>query len=775
LAFSLATNNNALSSSFPKTEGNILPILILVRDFSFYVDTYVKKEETYPKPSSKILHEFIAHDLKERNLSFALPVINQALENGNVLILLDGLDEISPSISEEWIRECIEIFAQRYNACRYLITCRILPYQNPKIELHDKEFSSFELAPFSKSKIVSFTKAWYAEVSNKWPIDSPAKRAGELCRDIERTDLALLAPNPLLLTVIALVHTFDGKLPPVRALLYERSIDILLWRWEQEKFQGYGRSRLQILLEKINCNRDQLRGILSMLAFQSQKKDPVLQSKDSVKVIDQMSLLSVLSELHPDKSLDWANSVVEVMKLRTGLLLEKEKGVFSFPHRTYQEYLAGSYLSQSNDFDTQVFELLKKGNHYYWRDVILLAVGHLVHIHKDFGKPRLLVEALCPDDNKTVVRWHNVMLAGEVLIEIGIQNLITTDHGKRLLNRVTTQLLAGLVSSAFVEKEKSDVGNILSQLGDPRFNTTRYCLPETTGNTIDGFIRVKSKGFFMGAQKDDNHARTNEYGNIDPVNVLNDYWIACYPVTVAQMKCFVDDSGYQNREWWTKLGWSWRTGEFNSDPGDVAMKTLLHRRSKEMRNAPFNWEEQVNYVNHPVVGVNWFEALAYCNWLNAKLHSCINHDEHPINQDGFIVRLPTESEWEMAARGDDGCLFPWGNNTWSQEFANLRASKINRTTSVGIFLKGKTFSGLYDMCGNVWEWMSSMYKLYPYNDFDGRNSIDVSERRVLRGGSWRDDPSSARCCSRLDAYPDMYYDYFGFRIAIARNIFSLEG
>jgi formylglycine-generating enzyme required for sulfatase activity len=161
----------------------------------------------------------------------------------------------------------------------------------------------------------------------------------------------------------------------------------------------------------------------------------------------------------------------------------------------------------------------------------------------------------------------------------------------------------------------------------------------------------------------------------------------------------------------------------------------------EKRDWPFWWgDPQWGAPSRPVVGVTWYEALAYCRWLEGQLRARGAVGWIP---DGYALRLPTEAEWEKAARGTEALRWPWGNE-WQEGRANTKGAGLQQTSAVGLFPSGASPYSVLDMAGNVWEWTLSRWGRrssapdygYPYQAGEGREALGGPDLRILRGGSW---------------------------------------
>jgi len=241
-------------------------------------------------------------------------------------------------------------------------------------------------------------------------------------------------------------------------------------------------------------------------------------------------------------------------------------------------------------------------------------------------------------------------------------------------------------------------------------------------------IEIPTGEFYMGS--DAAEALDNERSR--HLCYLEAYSIDRYPVTCRQYRDFMESGGYQNPDWWSADGWKWL------------------QSAKVDR--PLYWSENPAFNNHPVCGVSWYEAEAYCNFIGK--------------------RLPSEAEWEKAASWDATNqtyrIYPWGEEQPNGSRCN-HGNNIASTSPVEAFPKGASAAGCWDMLGNVWEWTASTFDAYPgFESYPYRGYSQVyfdGEHRVLKGGSWATFPQALRSSFRNWYYPGVRQIIAGFRCA----------
>ena len=227
------------------------------------------------------------------------------------------------------------------------------------------------------------------------------------------------------------------------------------------------------------------------------------------------------------------------------------------------------------------------------------------------------------------------------------------------------------------------------------------------------------------------------------------YRLARYPVTYAQFQCFVDAPDFGEERWWAGM------------PAEVKDWGGTVYPLREMAEQAFPFD------NHPREMVSWYQAMAFCRWLTARLHAgelpagALTGD---VRQ--YEITLPHEYEWEVAARWPNSDvadrLYPWGPEFDAAKANTYEGDRVGQTTAVGMYPAGQNVAlGLYDLSGNVWEWCRNKYDDPDDDDVDGSD-----DWRVLRGGSWYDLAGLARAASRYDLTPASRGHYRGFRLVV---------
>jgi sulfatase modifying factor 1 len=263
---------------------------------------------------------------------------------------------------------------------------------------------------------------------------------------------------------------------------------------------------------------------------------------------------------------------------------------------------------------------------------------------------------------------------------------------------------------------KGSIRYLATRLDDPLCGK----VPEQAWEVVTGLpmVWVPPGPFTMGSGNDDPDADDCEKPQRQVT--LSGYWICRYPMTVGHYMAFVEYSGY---------GYEDVSGLFRVMPWRLRERWGLRYRFDDV----IDW---LDPPDRPVANVTWYDAIAYCRWLR--------------EQNGLPVTLPSEVEWEKAARGTDGRLYPWGDQLPTDELCSFDYNVGDKTPVGHYSTQGDSPYGCADMAGNVWEWTRSRYDEYPYGPTDGREDLgaDGNVPRVLRGGSWLDPRSCTRCAAR---------------------------
>jgi len=583
---------------------------------------------------------------------------------------------------------------------------------------------------------------------------------------------------------MATVHTSkQGELPEGRALLYQEVVDLLLERWQKTKtVRGKPELGLQ---EEFGVSSTQIQDALAKIAFDAHKTQGELKPKTRGAETDSEPRAADIQGAHLRQAFaklvgnDEARvgRVIYYIRTRAGLLLEKdqEQDLYAFPHRQFQEFLAAAYLCKSPFFVSDVLALLNK-DAVWWRQVYLLAAGRQSKIS---GDGLNLLEKTLPAHPRrgkraTPKNARRALLGAAGAAEIRLRELAQSDERYRHAPKKFQQWLVAIIDQELLTlPERAEAGRLLSKLGDSRDNVN--CEIPFTVPVAAGDFEMGGDGPFDGK----------------PIHLvtLSEFHIGKYPVTNAQFRLFVEGDGYTNRAYWKyDEGWKWKNENEISKPA--------------------YWDDpQWNLDNHPVVGVSWYEADAYCKWLMEKSkqgnretgkqgeRETGKQGKREMGKEGdretgkqgkretekegnreagkqVMYRLPTEAEWEKAASWDSAKkskrVYAWGDEFDGQK-GNVDASGIGRTSAVGWFCDHPSPCGAMDMTGNVWEWCADWYAENYYNSSPRENPRNdtPAQYRVWRGGSFLDVSNYARCAFRPGSLPVLRYIYLGFRVCVS--------
>ena len=756
----------------PKTP---LPVLVRLGDFGGYLSGLDSKERAGDK--SELLLSYL--DNKLSGLHLPEDFFRSRLDNDRCLMLWDGLDEVASETERAAVAEVLTAFARRYPGCRYVATCRPEGYQDAA-RLPD--FYHATPDTFLPEEIRIFVHLWYQEAARLSREVNP-EEAESLIRRIEANPAASkMAANPLLLTVITFVHFVGEPLPERRAKLYDRAVSVLL-TWDKYKpMEEYPAVR--------DRDEDTRRQYLEEVAFNLQEQGggegEGARGAPYDKVVGWLAP-NFRSGDDPDGRQGARNFLKWVVERSYLMQIVGER--LEFPHRAFQEYLAARHLAKRDK--KELIEYLQGVlDKSWWEETVLLTPADLSQFDRD--KARHIIQAMAIEQAPPGRLYHDLVLAARALADVE-RGLL----GQDLEREIADWLVPAIADEnpAFAVPARIQAGEAL---GDPRAGV---CTREPD------LVKVPAGTFLMGSPSEEvkrwkeftwerieagtykpPEGQTKEWlrdvyfawleaeEGVHEVDVP-EFFIARYPVTNAQFAYFIKDGGYKEQGYWTEAGWQWRQGAGEG-----------WGRPPDRRDRPMFWHDpRFNRSNQPVVGVTWYEAMAYCCWLTERIGKSANQQ---IAE--FVVRLPTEAEWEKAARGG---LFLDGDETrqqpnpqpqrvwtwegdWDENKANTWEGPAQKTTAVGLYPAGRSPYGVLDLIGNVWEWTNTRWGTEPLKpDYGQPYQCDERENpegvflRVLRGGSWGSGQVGARCACRYGVGPGNWDDGVGVRLVVAPALF----
>ena len=364
-----AHENGGKHASQRWSHGAILPVRIVLRDFAAR-----GLPAAGEKAKAQHLLDFIKRELPACCAGEFAPALERELRERGGLVLLDGLDEVPEAGQRrDQIKDAIVDFGDTFPECRLLVTSRTYAYRRQGWRLAG--FQERELAPFSRGQISEFVQRWYVQVARVRGMSShdAEGRASLLLGAIDASArLAELATRPLLLTLMASLHAWrGGTLPQRREELYSDAVDLLLDRWEAQRIVR-GKDGQPVLAEPsltewLRVDRERVRELLDELAFHAHSRQPERLGTADITADE---LTGGLLRLTQDPDLK-PGQVVEYLSARAGLVLPRGERVFTFPHRTFQEYLAACHLTKAG-YPEELGRLVR-ADPERWREVALLA------------------------------------------------------------------------------------------------------------------------------------------------------------------------------------------------------------------------------------------------------------------------------------------------------------------------------------------------------------------------------------------------------------------
>lgn len=642
------------------------------------------------------------------------------LEAGTVIVLLDGLDEVADATRRQWVVQAVTHFQRRFSRSRIVLTSRVYAYRDPCVL--PPPFQVATLQSLTVAAQDDFVQRWYPaallqgiELAQAEQADPDDRRAADLIAALDRRPrLREIAANPLLLTMTALVHWSGMGLPQQRAELYERCLLLLLEQWEQRR--GADTAGLAAALgvpDRLTTTGERL-ALIQPVAYQLQ----ILGREEAAnREVCTWLLERFLDLAHDD--VPHAKTLIDrfltFLEGRSGLLIARDlRARYAFPHKTFQEYLAARELIYLGH-QAMLAQVIRQRHTPTWREVILLVVGHLVGSGQPEQARILGWHLLEADAEGTPEAYRSLALAGELVEELG-SNL--GRDGRALRDEVIRGLVELVQGGHLSARERVDAAFTPGRLGDPRLPAPDH---------PDYWCPIDAGAFWYGDDRKE---------KLQQVTLSSSYKIACYPVTNAAFARFIEAGGYDpDQPWWTEQGRTFLLpgGHPMDDPEQpITMPRLWHR-------------SRSNGPTQPVVGVSWYEAVAYCAWLTDQGH---RQGWLPTTDE---IRLPTSLEWERAARHTDQRRYPWGDAEPDAERANYDDTGIGAPSPVGCSPAGSAECGALDMAGNVDEWTGTPdakdQQVEAQKDFTPSDGVVVrwsafndSSERMCCGSRDRDDP-----------------------------------
>ena len=698
--------------TLPGTLCGKLPVLVRLREIGeFLVDKSVASK---PLPLQAALKEWVT-ETKPGQLSWN--DVKSHLDHGSLLLILDGVDEVPLSSGDpasglsprELFLTALSSAAPEWLKLgnRILITSR--PYG-----LEPDQVRQIEKAGLPEARLEPLPVVLQDLLATRWFV--ALEKTLDEGRDVSTAmlkqarglseDVARMTANPLLLTAICVIYSSGKELPQDRHHLYDRIVDTALYsRFPRDKN----------LITKV-------RGRLAAIALGMHTGQPIEPGRMSpAREVHHVELDAILSDYikanpETESEVMLVDGAREELLNRSGLLLSSRSKHAAFSHWSFQEFLAAERMTTiCHANEDQLFKQICEWSSLIgWRPTLsFLFDRRVAQLGWQSGTP-LIKRAVAEIEKRSLAK--SVGLACCAADAVGLLLDLKLNLQEELLAPFRTVCLAAIDQEVEL-KPRIDLARALGRIGDPRVaNDLRDAEDPNTWVTVQpgkyplGDAEIQKE--FEEQFGESNFAMTPSI-----VTIAEPLRISRYPVTNGQIAVFLNQKGYETKSYWDDEGWEWR--------------------QKNKVFEPEYWQNPTwNGPTQPVVGVSWYEANAFCRWANC--------------------RLPTEQEWEAAARGPKGTVYPWGNES-KVGICNSAEADIGVTTPVGSFPSTVASCGTQDMAGNVWEWCA-----------DWRDATKKIFRAVRRG-SCKFLLSYARSAFRFGGTPSERNSEFGFRVVSLRQ------
>jgi formylglycine-generating enzyme required for sulfatase activity/energy-coupling factor transporter ATP-binding protein EcfA2 len=741
LAWSLAQRGLDQLSDVSKLHGwddmhCVLPIILPLRTLSGRLaQKDISNTET-------VIITALRDELQRYDIAQMNDLLSEALHQGTVLLLCDGLDEVPLDavpgvVSRLSVLQALQDFVQIYDKITIAVTCRIRALDDNLRTLLGWHVET--IVPFTLGQVRHFISAWYDELAASGQINQ--EQASRLQQHLMNAivgnqKLQDLSRTPLLLTMMALVLYNKNELPRDRPQLYERILELLLGQWDKVRD---GQS-LSEAIGQSDWGSERIRPVLDKLSYEAHA---AVSSADGRGRLTRSAIRDALIDFFETARLPdaWeaARRCLDYFEQRSGLLLADENDTYVFAHLTLQEHCAGRHMLLHRDAVRLVMQYRTDDR---WREPIFLGIGVIQQT-----KPELIdcifTDLIDRDEGNRPklddCRQRDLILAAEIGKDRDWNYLRTQQVNVDRLQRDLKQGLVQLLQDKrqlLTASERIRAGFLLGDLGDPRFPVTieewqKAVEQALRGDTNGYFCWVEPGTYTIGSADDDPNASDAE----KPQHTINfdlPYLIARYPITNAQ--------------WleWVKAGGGEKNEEYKFTNGSA-----------------FYGVPDFMHPNQPYCGAKSYTSEAFCSWLS--------------KQTGYMIHLPNEHEWEMAARGREARLYPWGD-IWQEECVLQDRGSLglpkgqNGNIPVGCYPAGSAPCGALDMVGNVFEVtitdesIVNKFNSFPtfYMGIDGKSSNNLS---VIRG-AWAGSTKSDFRCSIRYAEPPGYHSTCGFRVAL---------